>query len=257
MKIKSTSEDLADIHFRVFWNTVMYETILVQELDLPPSGLLSLEDNVPIPKFIPFKLSSEMTPMPDPDDSYYHQCHFLAQIANRIILTRIRHSLYLFCKQISLGNLIYLILTNTAESGTLPRPAVSIELHKQVEEWRKNLPSAIQFSEKNSDTTLNDDRSPSMAGNPRTPTSLAMLVADSMLRARYRICKFHIGRPYLYKALRTPALLTDEDYEQIRSGLRFAMDWPMIRGVFRLMRSCIPIRFAFCSQYDLPLLFSF
>lgn len=77
----------------------MYETILVQELDLPPSGLLSLEDNVPIPKFIPFKLSSEITPMPDPDDSYYHQCHFLAQIANRIILTRIRHSLYLFCKQ--------------------------------------------------------------------------------------------------------------------------------------------------------------
>jgi hypothetical protein len=137
----------------------------------------------------------------------------------------------------------------TAESGTLPRPAVSIELHKQVEEWRRNLPSVIQFSEKNSNTTLNDDRTPSITGHPRTPTSLAMLVADSMLRARYRICKFHIGRPYLYKALRTPALLTDEDYEQIRSGLRFAMDWPMIRGVFRLMRSCIPIRFAFCSQY--------
>ncbi|PCH00765.1 Hypothetical protein PENO1_046240 [Penicillium occitanis (nom. inval.)] len=226
-----------DMKSRVFWNTVMYETILVQELDLPPSGLLSLEDNVPIPKFIPFKLSSEITPMPDPDDSYYHQCHFLAQIANRIILTRIRHSLYLF-----------------SESGTLPRPAISIELHKQVEEWRKNLPSAIQFSEKNSDTTLNDDRSPSISGTARTPTSLAVLVADSMLRARYRICKFHIGRPYLYKALRTPALLTDEDYEQIRSGLRFAMDWPMIRGVFRLMRSCIPIRFAFCSQYALPFL---
>lgn len=99
MKIRPNPEDLADIHLRVFWNTVMYETILVQELDLPPSGLLSLEDNVPIPKFIPFKLSSEITPMPDPDDSYYHQCHFLAQIANRIILTRIRHSLYLFCKQ--------------------------------------------------------------------------------------------------------------------------------------------------------------
>uniref|UniRef100_A0A093UKU9 Sterol uptake control protein 2 n=1 Tax=Talaromyces marneffei PM1 TaxID=1077442 RepID=A0A093UKU9_TALMA len=198
-----------DMKSRVFWNTVMYETILVQELDLPPSGLLSLEDNVPIPKFIPFKLSSEITRLPDPDESYYHQ----------------------------------------SESGNLPRPAVSIELHKQVEEWRKNLPSVIQFSEKNSDTTLNDDRSPSISGTPRTPTSLAVLVADSMLRARYRICKFHIGRPYLYKALRTPNLLTDEDYEQIRSGLRFAMDWPMIRGVFRLMRSCIPIRFAFCSQF--------
>jgi hypothetical protein len=87
-----------------------------------------------------------------------------------------------------------------------------------------------------------------------------MLVADSMLRARYRICKFHIGRPYLYKALRTPSLLTDEDFEQIRSGLKFAMDWPIIRGVFRQMKSCVPIRFAFCSQYALsplpPLLLS-
>ncbi|EED18183.1 C6 finger domain protein, putative [Talaromyces stipitatus ATCC 10500] len=222
-----------DMKSRVFWNTVMYETILVQELDLPPSGLLSLEDNVPIPKFIPFKISSEITPLPDPDDSYYHQCHFLAQIANRIILTRIRHSLYLF-----------------SESGTLPRPAVSQELHNQVEEWRKNLPPVIQFSAKDSTTTSNDDISPSITPNaPRTPTSLAMLVADSMLRARYRICKFHIGRPYLYKALRTPNLLTEDDFEQIRSGLRFAMDWPMIRGVFRQMRSCVPIRFAFCSQF--------
>ena len=78
----------------------MYETILVQELDLPSSGLSALEDNVPIPKFIPFRpvrLSSVSSSVPDPDDSYFHQCHFLAQIANRIILTRIRHSLYSFC----------------------------------------------------------------------------------------------------------------------------------------------------------------
>jgi hypothetical protein len=79
----------------------MYETILVQELDLPPSGLSRLEDYVPIPKFIPFQpvgLSSSLASAHDPDDSYFHQCHFLAQIANRIILTRIRHSLYLFCE---------------------------------------------------------------------------------------------------------------------------------------------------------------
>lgn len=79
----------------------MYETILVQELDLPPSGLSRLEDYVPIPKFIPFQtvgLSSGFASAHDPDDSYFHQCHFLAQIANRIILTRIRHSLYLFCE---------------------------------------------------------------------------------------------------------------------------------------------------------------
>jgi hypothetical protein len=70
-----------------------------------------------------------------------------------------------------------------------------------------------------------------------------------MLRGRYMIAKFHISRPYLYKALRIPSHLSEDDFEQIRSGLRNAMNWPIILGVFRDMKSCIPIKFAFCSQY--------
>lgn len=70
-----------------------------------------------------------------------------------------------------------------------------------------------------------------------------------MLRGRYKIAKFHIGRPYLYKALRIPASLTEHDLEQVRTGLQYAMDWPVMGGIFREMKSCIPIKFAFCSQY--------
>lgn len=70
-----------------------------------------------------------------------------------------------------------------------------------------------------------------------------------MLRGRYMIAKFHIGRPYLYKALRIPGALTDDDLEQVRSGLRNAVDWPIIQGLFTRMTSCVPIKFAFCSQY--------
>lgn len=86
---------------RVFWNCLMNETILVQELPLPPSGLSRLEDVVPIPKFIGFE-STGFVPARLPsagelDDSFF-QYHFLAQVAHRIILTRIRHSLYFFCK---------------------------------------------------------------------------------------------------------------------------------------------------------------
>ena len=63
------------------------------------------------------------------------------------------------------------------------------------------------------------------------------------------IAKFHIGRPYLYKALRTPMALTQDDMEQVRSGLKNAIDWPIVKGIFSQMKSCIPIKFAFCSQY--------
>lgn len=69
-----------------------------------------------------------------------------------------------------------------------------------------------------------------------------------MLRGRYKIAKFHIGRPYLYKAFRIPSSLTEDDLEQVRSGLRNAMDWPIIQGIFGRMKSCVPIKFAFCSQ---------
>jgi hypothetical protein len=95
--------------------------------------------------------------------------------------------------------------------------------------------------------TLDDRESPSPT-EPGNPVSPAAAVAEGMLRARFRIAKFHIGRPYLYKALRMPGSLTEEDFEQIRSGLKYAMDWPIIRGVFCRMKSCIPIKFAFCSQ---------
>lgn len=131
---------------------------------------------------------------------------------------------------------------HVAETGNLPRPAVSAELHHQIEQWRLNLPPTIQFSE-----NLDGRESPS-AAEPDNPVSPAAAVADAMLRARFRIAKFHIGRPYLYKALRAPVSLTDEDFEQIKSGLRYAMDWPVLRGVFPRMKSGIPIKFAFCSQ---------
>lgn len=72
-----------------------------------------------------------------------------------------------------------------------------------------------------------------------------------MLRGRYMIAKFHIGRPYLYKALRIPQSISDEDLEQMRLGLRNAMNWPIVGGIFHSMKSCIPIKFAFCSQYVL------
>ncbi|KAL2219854.1 putative C6 finger domain protein [Thermoascus aurantiacus ATCC 26904] len=227
-----------DMKSRVYWNTLMYETILVQELHLAPSGISRLEDYVPIPKFINFNLAGlpapRLLPSDQQDDSFF-QYHFLAQVAHRIILTRIRHSLYFY-----------------SESGTFPLPAVNAELHHQLEQWRSNLPPALQFSDYPG-TTPTDTTPPSavphLSVDPRRPISPATAVAEAMLRGRYKIAKFHIGRPYLYKALRAPDSLTNDDLEQVKSGLQNAMDWPIVKGVFRVMKSCIPIKFAFCSQF--------
>ncbi|KAI9376193.1 hypothetical protein BJX61DRAFT_444433 [Aspergillus egyptiacus] len=230
-----------DMKSRLYWNCLMNETILVQELHLPPSGLSRFEEAVPIPKFIGFEtlgfVPSRFSSSEDIDDSFF-QYHFLAQVAHRIILTRIRHSLYFY-----------------SDSGTFPRPAVNAELHHQLEQWRLNLPPGLQFSESTTtspEATTSPNSHPisphPLASSPR-PLSPAVAVSEAMLRGRYTIAKFHIGRPYLYKALRIPSSLSEDDLEQIRSGLRHAMDWPVTSGIFRDMKSCIPIRFAFCSQF--------
>ena len=258
---------------RVYWNCLMNETILVQELHLPPSGLARLEEFVPIPKFITFETVGLVPPrssLQELDDSFF-QYHFLAQVAHRIILTRIRHSLYFYCKPpITPAPTEFNIKTNsakkkthTADSGTFPLPAINAELHHQLEQWRLNLPPAIQFQDTHT-TTTTPITSPStpispLPLDPNRPLSPATAVSEAMLRGRFKIAKFHIGRPYLYKALRIPASLSDDDLEQVRSGLQNAMNWPVVGGIFQNMKSCIPIKFAFCSQYvsiSFPYLFS-
>ncbi|KAJ5731695.1 transcriptional regulator family: Fungal Specific TF [Penicillium malachiteum] len=242
-----------DMKSRVYWNCLMNETILVQELHLPPSGLSRLEEQVPIPKFIGFETNgygSNRYPLSNVVDDSFFQYHFLAQVAHRIILTRIRHSLYFY-----------------SDSGNIPLPAVNTELRHQLEQWRTNLPPTIQFTDHAlhpSHPTPGDHSmhhpspgtpaSPHPISSPRPmdpnrPLSPAVAITDAMLRGRYMIAQFHIGRPYLYKALRIPNKLTDDDIEQIKSGLRNAMDWPITQGIFRKMTSCIPIKFAFCSQF--------
>ncbi|PYH97498.1 C6 finger domain protein [Aspergillus ellipticus CBS 707.79] len=231
-----------DMKSRVYWNCLMNETILVQELHVPPSGLSRLEEYVPIPKFISFEstgfAASRSISLEEIDDSFF-QYHFLAQVAHRIILTRIRHSLYFH-----------------SDSGTFPHPAVNAELRHQLEQWRINLPTALQFPDAppTASTSTDTSASPSPASRlPFDPTrhalSPAIAVSEAMLRGRYMIANFHIGRPYLYKALHIPGALTDKDLEQIRSGLLNAMNWPIVGGIFRRMKSCIPLKFAFCSQF--------
>jgi hypothetical protein len=90
-----------DMFSRLFWNTLMYETVITQELDLlPHSGLLEYEPEVPLPKFTacPRPKTSISGLLTDGDDPFFN-FHFLAQAAHRIILTRVKQSLYYFAEK--------------------------------------------------------------------------------------------------------------------------------------------------------------
>ncbi|KAF2686043.1 hypothetical protein K458DRAFT_441695 [Lentithecium fluviatile CBS 122367] len=215
-----------DMFSRLFWNTLMYETIITQELSLPLSGLLEYEADIPIPKFTPCPRpkTSISGLLVDEDDSFFN-FHFLAQAAHRIILTRIRQNLYLFAKK-----------------EGYPSPTLTAEMHHQLEQWRTNLPPSLQFSD---DENADDSPSP------------AHVIAKAMLRSRYLVAKFHIGRPFLYKALHAPSHTTDSEYREIRKGLKGGTYWPTTMGLCVQMKSALPIKFGWCSQsYGQVLLFN-
>jgi hypothetical protein len=206
-----------DMLSRLFWCTLMYETVITQELDLlPQSGLLDYEPDTPLPKFTQFprpktSISGLLT---DEDDSFFN-FHFLAQAAHRIILTRVKQSLYTF-----------------AEKDGYPSTNLTAEMHHQLEEWRANLPQSLQFSDHEADDSI----------------SPAHVIAKAMLRSRYLVAKFHIGRPFLYKALHAPAYTNDAEYNEVREGLRGGMYWPTTMGLCTQMLSALPIKFGWCCQ---------
>jgi hypothetical protein len=207
-----------DMFSRLFWNTLMYETVITQELDLlPHSGLLEYEPNIPLPKFMscPRPKTSIAGLVTDEDDSFFN-FHFLAQAAHRIILTRVKQSLYYF-----------------AEREAYPSASVTSEMHHQLEQWRANLPLSLQFSDNES---ADDSPSP------------AHVIAKAMLRSRYLVAKFHIGRPFLYKALHAPVLTNDAEYNEVREGLRGGMYWPTTMGLCTQMLSALPLKFGWCCQ---------
>ncbi|KAK4942891.1 hypothetical protein LTR10_017467 [Elasticomyces elasticus] len=169
----------ADMQSRLFWSALILETVIIQELELPSSGLKEFEDVVPLPKFTVYPYI-DSTRARNADDSFYHY-HFLAQIAHRIILTRVRDELYF----------------------SNPSFTLAEELSHQLEQWRAKLPQALHFAE--------DDPEP-MFDHP------ADAVVVALLQARYRISNFHLGRPFLYKALQNPASISETDLKMCSQG---------------------------------------
>lgn len=215
--LRSCSDEWTiDLQSRIFWSSLLMEAVIVQELDLPKSRLHELEDEVPLPKFIPYPKAIKKPQSLRSDDSYYHY-HFLAQIAHRIILTRIRDEMY----------------------HLNPSTVVATELRHQLDQWHSNLPPALQFN-----------------GNRDAFSCPAEGVAMSLLQTRYRSAIYHLGRPFLYKALANPSAVTDQELKFCSEALQTASDWPIATGTCRKMDSFAPLKYFVCRSFFGTLLIS-
>lgn len=181
---RNTDEWAIDMQSRLFWITVMFEVMLADEFALPSSNLFNHEDQVPLPKFVAPKHQPDAHRNEDIADGSFFHYHFLSQIAHRILLTRIRDSLFFSCEHLNCPVICIMVLKlrSLVKATAYPLPALEEELTLQLETWRQQLPPGLWFD---TDAALPTARSQSQGS------------AAAWLRARYIIAKYHIGRPLL------------------------------------------------------------
>ncbi|OJD17964.1 hypothetical protein AJ78_01995 [Emergomyces pasteurianus Ep9510] len=111
---------------RVYWNTLLFESDLLAELDLPHSGIVQFEETAELPGG--FEEESDEEPA-GRDELWY----FLSEIALRRLLNRVSHMIYQRELKPSIGTL---------------EPVVA-ELDFQLTQWYKSLPLPVRFPQTN------------------------------------------------------------------------------------------------------------
>ncbi|RBQ68851.1 hypothetical protein VDGD_00432 [Verticillium dahliae] len=106
---------------RIYWNSLLFESDLLAELDLPHSGVVQFEENVGLPG----GFEGEEQEAIGRDDLWY----FLAEIALRRLLNRVSQLIY---------------SKDSMASTTSLEPVVA-ELDFQLTQWYESLPIPLQF----------------------------------------------------------------------------------------------------------------
>lgn len=162
-----------ELSVRVYWNSLLYESDLLAELDLPHSGIVNFEEVVDLPGGFEEEDDDEDEGMNGENDEEDRNSrlaeeytgrdelwYFLAEIALRRLLNRVSHLIYQKDSTHTLASL---------------GPIVS-ELDFQLSQWYESLPQPVQF--------------------PLTTTPLSNSV-QTVLRLRYNACRTIIYRPYI------------------------------------------------------------
>lgn len=171
-----------ELSTRVYWNSLLYESDLLAELDLPHSGIVHFEELVDLPGGFDEDDEDEDVDIDDVDDPMYPMSdvpaghdelwYFLAEIALRRLLNRVSHMIYQKDSTLTLSSL---------------GPIVS-ELDFQLSQWYENLPRPVQFP----------------LDHPPTSNSV-----QTVLRLRYFACRTIIYRPYILAVFENEQAGTD------------------------------------------------
>ncbi|KAF2144101.1 uncharacterized protein K452DRAFT_285324 [Aplosporella prunicola CBS 121167] len=217
---------------RVYWTCNLIESWYHFELDLPQTGICDHEDDVPLPGEIlgPSAVEDQSTVM-----------HFLAIIALRRLVTRVHKT-------------IFEATNSTAESpegyGGPPTHVID-ELARQLDSWRSMLPPDLQWADEPPEARFQYvQRSVATDGQSSAvfmEHGLGML--NAQLRSRYYYTRFMIYRPFVFKALHFPELMTDKDSRLVGLCIKSALMWPIALPPSKLRKRLVPHMYAWTQNF--------
>ncbi|KAF2400784.1 hypothetical protein EJ06DRAFT_581841 [Trichodelitschia bisporula] len=222
---------------KAYWTCNLMESWYHMDLDLPRTGISDLESQVPLP--------GNSAPFDQREEGLHMQ--FMAMITLRRLITRIHV-------------MIFATASSHVEISPAPDPPLALvsELLTQLEQWRHLLPPLLQWTDEephaypeinNKQTTeplfsfeVRQLESPS---DPRTLYALLL----SQLRSRFYYAKYLAARPFVYKVLHFPSLVTTTDREYALCCLRAALLWPVAMEPCRSQKRLVPYLFAWTQNF--------
>nr|POE59167.1 hypothetical protein CFP56_24437 [Quercus suber] len=238
------STEGGDLIKRAYWVCVLTEDLYHLELDLPQSGIQNIEDDVPLPYFHAGTDSREPNSSPGYTMSY----------------TNVRLNSQ-GSTSWSTINITPAATATQAESnedyGGPPVPVIR-EMARQLDSWRALLPRPLQWSdaEKFEFPTLDSNNmqpdEPLFSINEDTAPvghKYNLDIVTAQLRTRFYYARFMLYRPFVYKALHFPELMTSYDAHCCALAIKSACLWPLAMAPPKHKKRLSPHLFAWTQNF--------
>ncbi|KAI9712057.1 MAG: hypothetical protein M1820_001766 [Bogoriella megaspora] len=215
------------------------------DLDLPQTGISSLESEVPLPRFV----RQDITATPHRDERSLIEYPFLAMIAIRRLTSNIHAVIFDSASSAA----------EKLEENCGPPLHIIAELARQLDNWRSLLPQPLQWTddEKLAFSGIEHGgfqsegayyhQSPD-SGFGDTQYRLNLDINTAQLRTRFYYARFMIYRPFVFKALHSPTLVTTDDVDRIVICMESALHWPIIMAPPKTKKRLVPYLFAWTQN---------
>lgn len=237
-----------DLCKRAYWACVLNEDLYHLDLDLPQTLVQSLEDIVPLPYFHEGQegMASGSTQMGD--ERSHFQYHFLAMIALRRLISRIHEVVHESSSPHQ---------SESTDEYHGPPVTVIREMARQLESWRSLLPRPLQWQDSDKLDFPNLDpsaRRPNGAlfSPDQGPVPIGhkynLDVVTAQLRTRFYYARFILYRPFVYKALHFPELMTSDDASCCALAIKSTFFWPVCMSPPKNKKRLVPHLFAWTQN---------